>query len=92
MLRADSRAAFSGEGRRRRTARSCVNWVLSAKRADTRDRRMAQLVDACRELRLVTPLPPYDEPARLRRLRSELGESARARWASYQSVAPETLG
>lgn len=73
VLRADSRASAFWDGAASSYRKMCVHWVLSAKRAETRDRRMAQLVDACRELRLIGPVAAAGEPAWLRRLRSELG-------------------
>ncbi len=72
-LRADERAAAFWDRAAASYRKMCVHWVLSAKREETRDRRMGQLLDACRELRLISPQSYGDEPAWLRRLRTELG-------------------
>ncbi|EWT03416.1 hypothetical protein N865_16940 [Intrasporangium oryzae NRRL B-24470] len=72
VLRADPMASAFWDGAAASYRKTCVYWVLSAKRPETRERRMRQLVDACRELRLVGPLAGGGEPAWLRRLRSRL--------------------
>src|SRR5690606_4248324 len=72
VLRADDRASAFWDGAAASYRKMCVHWVLSAKRAETRDRRMAQLVEACREVRLIPPQIYGTEPAWLRRLRSQL--------------------
>ena len=53
-----------------------THWVLSAKQATTRDRRIAQLVDACAARRLIPSQRYGAEPAWVRRARAELGEGA----------------
>jgi uncharacterized protein YdeI (YjbR/CyaY-like superfamily) len=73
VLRADERASAFWDGAAASYRKMCVHWVLSAKRAETRDRRMAQLVEACHGLRLIPPQIYGTEPAWLRRLRSQLG-------------------
>lgn len=73
VLRADELASAFWDGAAASYRKMCVHWVLSAKRAETRDRRMAQLVEACRELRLVAPQTYGTEPVWLVRLRSRLG-------------------
>jgi uncharacterized protein YdeI (YjbR/CyaY-like superfamily) len=73
VIRADERVSAFWDGAAASYRKMCVHWVLSAKRAETRDRRMAQLVDACRELRLVSPQAFGADPAWLLRLRSQLG-------------------
>jgi uncharacterized protein YdeI (YjbR/CyaY-like superfamily) len=72
VLRADARAWAFWDGAAASYRKMCVHWVLSAKRAETRDRRMTQLIEACRELRLISPQAYGAEPAWLRRLRAEL--------------------
>ncbi|WP_170970130.1 YdeI/OmpD-associated family protein [Nocardioides jishulii] len=50
-----------------------VHWVTSAKREATVDSRMAMLVEDCRHGRLVKSQRYGDEPAWVRRMRTELG-------------------
>lgn len=73
VLRADERASAFWDGAAPSYRKMCVHWVLSAKRAETRDRRMSQLVEACRELRLISPQAYGTDPVWLVRLRSRLG-------------------
>lgn len=73
VLRADEQAWAFWEAAVASYRKACVHWVLSAKRAETRDRRMAQLVDACRRKDLVGPLAYGAEPAWVERLRAKLG-------------------
>ncbi len=54
-LAAEPRAAAFWEVATASYRRSAVNWVLTAQREETRDRRMAQLVDDCAHGRLVPP-------------------------------------
>ena len=49
-----------------------TNWVLTAKQEATRDKRMAELIDDCANLRLITSQRYGTEPAWVRRARSEL--------------------
>ena len=53
--------------------KQCIHWVLSAKQEATRDRRMGQLVVACRELVAIAPLRFGEEPVWIARARAELG-------------------
>ncbi|GAA6524752.1 YdeI/OmpD-associated family protein [Intrasporangium sp. DVR] len=73
VLRADDRAWAFWEGAAASYRKMCVHWVLSAKRPETRDRRMAQLVDASHRMDLVSPHAYGTEPKWLARLRAELG-------------------
>lgn len=72
VLRHDERAAAFWDGATPSYRKMCVHWVLSAKRADTRERRMAQLVESCQALRLVRPLAYGAEPTWVGRLRAQL--------------------
>jgi uncharacterized protein YdeI (YjbR/CyaY-like superfamily) len=51
-----------------------TNWVVTAKQEATRDKRMAELVDDCANLRLIKPQRYGTEPAWVRRARSDLSE------------------
>lgn len=73
VLREDERAAAFWDRAAVSYRKMCVHWVISAKHPQTRDRRMARLVEACRQLRLITPAAYGPEPAWLRRIRTELG-------------------
>jgi uncharacterized protein YdeI (YjbR/CyaY-like superfamily) len=72
VLRADDRAWAFWERAAASYRKGCVYWVLSAKRPETRDRRMAQLVDACHRFELISPQAYGTEPRWLARLRAEL--------------------
>jgi uncharacterized protein YdeI (YjbR/CyaY-like superfamily) len=72
VLRADERAWAFWEGAAASYRKMCVHWVLSAKRPETRDRRMTQLVEACHGLRLISPQVYGTEPRWLARLREQL--------------------
>lgn len=72
VLRANERAAAFWDGAAPSYRKTCVHWVLSAKRADTRDRRMTELVDDCAHGRLVKPMRYGTEPAWVARLRAQL--------------------
>lgn len=50
-----------------------TNWVLTAKQEATREKRMAQLVDDCAHQRLIPSQRYGDEPAWVRRLRTQSG-------------------
>ncbi|CCH79031.1 conserved hypothetical protein [Nostocoides japonicum T1-X7] len=53
--------------------RVATHWVLSAKQATTRDRRMAQLVEDCAAGRLIPPQRYGSEPVWVGRARETLG-------------------
>ncbi|MGV1009763.1 MAG: YdeI/OmpD-associated family protein [Dermatophilaceae bacterium] len=72
-LAAVPRAAAFWAGATPSYRKTCVHWVLSAKRAATRDRRMAQLVADCAAGELIKPLRYDVEPAWAARLRDQLG-------------------
>lgn len=48
---------------------TCIHWVCSAKRQDTRDRRAAELIAACSEGRLIAPLASGPTPSWARHTR-----------------------
>lgn len=50
-----------------------VNWVVSAKREQTRASRLAALIEDCAQGRLIAPQRYGEEPAWVRRVRAELG-------------------
>lgn len=45
----------------------CIEWVCSAKRRDTRDRRAAEVIAACAEGRVIAPLASAPTPGWVRR-------------------------
>ncbi len=55
--------------------KGCIHWVLSAKQAATRDKRMAQLVSDCAAGVLIKPQRFGAEPAWAARLRAQLDSS-----------------
>jgi uncharacterized protein YdeI (YjbR/CyaY-like superfamily) len=73
MLRAEPTAAAFWDGATPSYRKVATNWVVSAKQESTRDRRMAQLVEDCANLRLITTQRYGAEPAWVARLRRELG-------------------
>ena len=73
LLRADPRAAAFWDGATASYRRLCTHWVLSAKQAATRDRRMAQLVEDCAAGRLIATQRYGTEPAWVARVRAQLG-------------------
>lgn len=73
MLRADPTAAAFWDGATPSYRRIAVNWVVSAKQQATRDKRMAQLVADCANLRLIPSQRYGQEPGWVARLRDELG-------------------
>lgn len=73
MLRANPVASAFWDGATASYRKVCTNWVLSAKQEATRDRRMAELVDDCANLRLIKTQRYGTEPTWVARLRSELG-------------------
>ena len=74
-LAAEPRAAAFWAGATPSYRKMCVYWVLSAKQAATRDRRMGQLVADCAAGQLIKPLRYDAEPAWAVRLREQLGLS-----------------
>lgn len=72
-LVAEPRAAAFWAGATPSYRKMCVYWVLSAKQAATRDRRMAQLVADCAAGQLIKPMRSGAEPAWAARVRGELG-------------------
>jgi len=73
QLRADARAWAFWDAATPSYRKVATSWVLTAKQQATRDRRMAELVRDCAELRLIKIQRYGTEPAWVRRLRSELG-------------------
>jgi uncharacterized protein YdeI (YjbR/CyaY-like superfamily) len=73
MLRADPRASAFWDGASPSYRKLAVNWVVSAKQEATRDKRMAQLVEDCANLRLIPSQRYGKEPGWVARLRDELG-------------------
>ena len=53
MLRADARASAFWDAATPSYRKVATNWVLTAKQEATRDKRMAELVDDCANLRLI---------------------------------------
>jgi len=73
MLRADERASAFWDGATPSYRKIATNWVLTAKQETTRDKRMAELVEDCANLRLIRMQRYGTEPAWVRRMQSELG-------------------
>jgi len=73
MLRADERASAFWDGATPSYRKVATNWVLTAKQETTRDKRMAELVEDCANLRLIRMQRYGTEPAWVRRMQSELG-------------------
>ena len=74
QLRADARASAFWDAATPTYRKLAINWVVTAKQEATRDKRMAELVDDCANLRLITSQRYGTEPAWVRRARSELSE------------------
>ena len=72
-LRANPRAAAFGDGATPSYRKAVTNWVVTAKQEATREKRMAELIDDCANLRLVKVQRYGTEPAWVRRMRDELG-------------------
>ncbi len=72
-LAAEPRAAAFWAGATPSYRKMSVHWVLSAKQAATRDRRMTQLVADCTAGQLIKPLRYDAEPVWVARLRDQLG-------------------
>ncbi|WP_330473860.1 YdeI/OmpD-associated family protein [Terrabacter sp. C0L_2] len=73
LLRVHERAAAFWDGATPSYRKIATNWVLTAKQESTRDRRMAELVEDCANLRLIKTQRYGTEPAWVRRLQAELG-------------------
>ena len=71
-LRANVRASAFWDVATPSYRKVATNWVLTAKQEATRDKRMAELIDDCANLRLITSQRYGTEPAWVRRARSEL--------------------
>ena len=71
-LRANVRASAFWDAATPSYRKLATNWVLTAKQEATRDKRMAELIDDCANLRLITSQRYGTEPAWVRRARSEL--------------------
>ena len=67
------RAAAFWDGATPSYRKLATNWVLTAKQEVTRDKRMAELVDDCSNLRLIKTQRYGTEPAWVRRMQAELG-------------------
>ncbi|WP_404387447.1 YdeI family protein [Humibacillus xanthopallidus] len=74
LLRADARASAFWDAATPSYRKLAVAWVVTAKQEATRDKRMAELVDDCTNLRLIKPQRYGTEPAWVRRARAELSE------------------
>jgi uncharacterized protein YdeI (YjbR/CyaY-like superfamily) len=74
LLRANPTASAFWDAATPSYRRLATNWVVTAKQEATRDKRMAQLVDDCANLRLIPSQRYGTEPAWVRRARSELSE------------------
>jgi uncharacterized protein YdeI (YjbR/CyaY-like superfamily) len=72
-LRANPRAAAFWDGATPSYRKVVTNWVVTAKQEATREKRMAELIDDCANLRLVKGQRYGTEPAWVRRMRDELG-------------------
>lgn len=72
-LRADPTASAFWDGATPSYRKVATGWVVSAKQEETRDRRMAQLVDDCANLRLIKSQRYGTEPSWVARLRAQLG-------------------
>ena len=73
MLRADARASAFWDGATPSYRKVATNWVLTAKQEATRNKRMAELVEDCANLRLIKTQRYGTEPAWVRRMQAELG-------------------
>lgn len=73
MLRANSTASAFWDGATPSYRKGAVAWVVSAKQEATRDKRLAQLIDDCANLRLIPSQRFGKEPSWAARLRDQLG-------------------
>lgn len=60
-LKSDAAAWADWESRAPSYRKAAAHWVLSAKRPATREKRLSELIDACRDGVKVKPLPPPGE-------------------------------
>ncbi len=74
-LAAEPRAQAFWDGATPAYRKTCTHWVLSAAQQATRDKRMAELVADCAELRLVKHQRYGTEPAWVARLQRTLGDA-----------------
>ncbi len=72
-LRADPAASAWLDAAPASYRRTCLAWVAAAKRPETRDRRVEQLLEDSRHGRLIPPQRYGAEPAWVRRVREALG-------------------
>jgi uncharacterized protein YdeI (YjbR/CyaY-like superfamily) len=77
LLRADPAAAAFWDTATASYRKMCIYWVLSAKREETRARRLAQLVDDCAHGRLIPPQRYGDVPTWVARAASAAEAAAR---------------
>ena len=73
QLRASPVASAFWDGATPSYRKLATNWVVTAKQETTRDKRMAELIDDCANLRLIRPQRYGTEPSWVARLRAELG-------------------
>lgn len=73
LLRSNPTASAFWDGATPSYRKTATNWVVTAKQASTRERRMAQLVDDCANLRLIKTQRYGTPPAWVTRLRQERG-------------------
>jgi uncharacterized protein YdeI (YjbR/CyaY-like superfamily) len=73
LLRANPRASAFWDAATASYRRVATSWVVTAKQEATRDKRMAELIDDCANLRLIKMQRYGAEPAWVRRARSDLG-------------------
>jgi uncharacterized protein YdeI (YjbR/CyaY-like superfamily) len=71
LLSADPVASAFMEAATATYRRLAISWVVGAKREETRDKRMSQLIDDSAHGRLIKPQRYGDEPAWVGRFRSE---------------------
>ena len=72
MLRANPTASAFWDAATPSYRKIATNWVVTAKQEATRDKRMAELVDDCANLRLIKTQRYGTEPAWVRRARTDL--------------------
>jgi uncharacterized protein YdeI (YjbR/CyaY-like superfamily) len=74
QLTADPRASAFWQRATPSYRKQCIHWVLSAKQAPTRDRRMATLVASCAAYEAIPPMRFGDPPSWIARARHELSQ------------------
>jgi uncharacterized protein YdeI (YjbR/CyaY-like superfamily) len=79
MLRANPTASAFWDAATPSYRKIATNWVVTAKQEATREKRMAELVDDCAQLRLIKTQRYGTEPAWVARARAELGSPSRIR-------------